>query len=361
MGNIRSFVAQDIPQVARLHHEVFKTGSRLNASWLNEYRGYFTNVFLEGPTADPSLPSLVFEEDDGTIAGFLGVVPRQMTMKGRRIQAAISSQFIVAPATRSGLVAVRLARAFLEGPQDLSISDEANDISRKIWEGLGGVTALWHSLYWTRPLRPARLVLSMLRARAPAAPIAIAAAPFAPLIDAIATRMPQSPLRQSRPEVDGEDLTERTILSYVSRCMPASLRMDYDPATLSWVMALARRRKRTGSLQAIVVRRGDRIIGWYVYHLDAERIANVLQLAAEGPGLAEVVDHLFYQAGANGANAVCGRVDPRHLQALTDRHCVLHRRGPWVLLSSMHAEILRAFETGDVCLSRLDGEWSLGF
>lgn len=361
MGNTRTFVAEDIPQVARLHQQVFKTQGRDGLSWLDAYRDYFTDVFLESPSSDPSLPSLVFEEDDGSIVGFLGVVPRHMTMDGRRFRAAISSQFIVAPATRSGLVAVRLARAFLEGPQDLSISDEANDISRKIWEGLGGVTALWHSLYWTRPLRPARLVLSLLRTRPPTAPFAMAAAPLAPLVDAIATRMPQSPLCQSRPEVDGEELTERTILSYVSRCMPASLRMDYDPATLAWVIRLARRRMRSGTFRAIVVRRGDRIIGWYVYHLDSDGTAQVLQMAAEAHGLSEVVEHLFYQAGMSGANAVSGRVDPRHLQALTDRHCLLHRRGPWVLLSSKHSELLRSFETGDACFSRLDGEWSLGF
>src|SRR6476620_11403890 len=169
MAQIRAFVEGDIPRVAGLHRTVFKASEHADVVTLDAYHEYFTRVFLNSPLHDSRLPSLVYEDGD-RVVGFLGVVPRRMLMRGRRFQAAISSQFVVDPAARAGLVAMRLARTFLEGPQDLSISDEASDLARKIWEGLGGMTALLRSLHWTRPLRPATLAVSTLQARPRLAP-----------------------------------------------------------------------------------------------------------------------------------------------------------------------------------------------
>ena len=119
MSRIREFVAADIPQVAHLHEIVFKPEIRTVPAGLDIYRAYFTHVFLENPSREASLPSLVYEDDDGQIAGFMGVVPRRMSMNGRQFQAAISSQFVVDPARPNALVAIQLAQTFLGGPQDL--------------------------------------------------------------------------------------------------------------------------------------------------------------------------------------------------------------------------------------------------
>lgn len=362
-GHVRTFVAPDIPHVARLHRAVFNTAERAGASWLDTYSAYLTRVFLDNPTRHPSLPSLVHEDDDGSIAGFLGVVPRPMTMNGRRLHAAISSQFVVAPCTRAGLIALRLARAFLEGPQDLAISDEANDTSRRIWEGLGGSTSLLHSLYWTRVLRPARLALAMLRRHVRLAPLAAAAAPLAPVLDAVAMRIAARELGAPNPEISsGEELTERTVLACLPRCTrPGTLRVEYDERSLAWGFEQAKRRAATGAFRAAVVRKEERVVGWYVYHVDEGRIAQVVQMAAEPSRVHDVLDQVFASAAREGAIAASGRVDPSQLQALTDRHCVLHRRGPWVLVSTRHPEVLRSFQTGEASFSRLDGEWCLGF
>lgn len=361
MATIRPFEESDIPGAAALHRDVFKTAAQQTLA-PDAYRAYFTQVFLDNPSADPALPSLVYEDESRRIAGFLGVVPRQMTMGGRLIVAAVSSQFVVAPSNSAGLVALRLASAFLNGPQDLSISDEANDTSRRIWEGLGGTTALWHSLYWTRPLRPVSFALSIVRKRRGLATLARVAAPFAPLGDALAARGPYGvPVVPTDVSAD-EALTGRAMLSGLARCARSpSLRVDYDERTLAWLLTLANRRKRTGALRGTVVRRRDRIVGWYLYHLDEERTATVLQIAAEPGRSGHVLDQLFSQAFTDGAIAVSGRVDARDVQALTDRYCVLHRRGPWVLVSARHPEVLRPFETGEASFTRFDGEWCLGF
>ena len=363
MGHVRPFADADIPSVARLHEAVFKTGARAEAAGREGYHAYFRDVFLGGPSHDPSLPSLVYEEDGGHIAGFLGVMPRRLTMNRRQFQAAISSQFVVDPGSRPALVAVALAKAFLEGPQDLSISDEANDTSRRIWEALGGTTALLHSLHWTRPLRPARFALSLLRERSNLRALAAAAGPLALAVDAVATRMPQSHLYQTKPGVSAvDDLTEHTVLAYFPTFVRVSaLRVEYDEQTLRWVLDRARHRRVEDEFRSAVIRNNRRIIGWYLFHVDRSGLAQVLQIAADHAGIADVLDHLFYQAGEHGAVAVTGRLEPRFLQALSDKYCVMHRRGPWVLLNARRAELLHSFECGDAVFSRLDGEWSLGF
>ena len=103
MGHIRAFVDADIPQVSRLHGVVFRTGDRTDREGRDPYHAYFKRVFLDNPSRDDALPSLVYQEDDGRVVGFLGVVPRRMSMGGQQLQAAISSQFIVDPRSRSAL------------------------------------------------------------------------------------------------------------------------------------------------------------------------------------------------------------------------------------------------------------------
>jgi hypothetical protein len=363
MGHIRAFVEGDIPRVARLHRAVFKTADRGDAVGLDSYHAYFTRVFLDNPTRDNALPSLVYEEDDERIVGFLGVVPRRMRMQGRCFQAAITSQFVVDPAAHTGIVAVRLARAFFDGPQDLSISDEATDIARKIWEGLGGTTALLRSLHWTRPLRPAQLSMAMLRGRPRLAALAVAAVPVAAVVDALATRMPQSHFHQSKPEdSSAETLTEEAVLAYVPEpARTGSLHVEYDERTLHWLLEQAKLRRAGGTLRAAVVRNNEKVLGWYLYHLSRDRIANVLQIATDPSAIRDVLEQLFYQASEHGAIAATGRVEPRYLQNLSDTYCLFHRRGPWVLVKTRQSDLLRSFETSDACFSRFDGEWCLGY
>ena len=59
MGFDRPFSDADIPAVARLHERVFDTSARAESAGLDGYHSYFRDVFLRGPSQDPSLPSRV--------------------------------------------------------------------------------------------------------------------------------------------------------------------------------------------------------------------------------------------------------------------------------------------------------------
>jgi hypothetical protein len=157
-------------------------------------------------------------------------------------------------------------------------------------------------------------------------------------------------------------LTEEAVLSYVPEPVRAgSLHVEYDQRTLHWLLEQAGQRRGGGSLHAAVVRNPLRITGWYLYHLDRDRIANVLHVTAEPAEIRDVLDHLFYQSSEHGAIAATGRLEPRYLQNLSDKYCLFHRRGPWMVLNSRQSDLLRSFETGDALFSRFDGEWCLGY
>jgi hypothetical protein len=361
-GEIRPFVEQDVPQVARLHQAIFTPAAPRGGRAGGSYHAYFTRVFLHSPWRNPALPSLVYQEPDGQVAGFLGVAPRRIVVDGRRFQAAISSQFVVERSTGAGLVAVRLAKAFFDGPQDLSISDEANDGTRRIWEGLGGTTSLVHSMHWVRPLKPARFVLSLVGRRRGCAAIAVMARPVAVIADAIATRSSFSPLYTEQPGGSLVDLTEQIFLEQFARFAgDRSLRVEYDDRSTHWLWERVRHRKPDGVLHASVLRHDHTILGWFMYHLGRDRVADVLQIAGTRSTIHDVLEHLFHDAARRGAVAASGRVEPRFLQALSDVHCVFHCRGPWVLVHAKQPELVRCFQGEKAFFSRLDGEWALGF
>ena len=127
MGHVRPFVKDDILQVADLHAIVFETNKPSARTPQNAYASYFLSIFLENPLENPTISSLVYEESDGSIQGFLGTLARPFLFERRIFRAALSSQFIVHPKRRSTLAGVELLRAFLSGPQDLSLTDEADD------------------------------------------------------------------------------------------------------------------------------------------------------------------------------------------------------------------------------------------
>lgn len=356
MGRVRPFTLDDVPRVARLHQKVFPGADGRSDA---DYAEYFSDVFLENPAGKGRLGSLVYENGEGQVEGFLGVVPRTVALDCCRYEAAIGSSFIVDPSARLAVIVVKMLKAYLDGPQDLSIADEATDAAKGVWERLGGTTALLNSLYWTRALRPARLALSFARQRAPLTPLTMAAAPFASAVDAFAAHMPGSHFRQRDSTLQTEELTARTVLTYAPELFRGSLWMEYDERTFEWL--LNRAAARGGRLLKAAFRDGLHIVGWYVCHVDNTGQGEVVQLAATRLSIEGVLDHLFHEAWQQGVVSLTGRLDPRFMQALSDRYCLFHRRGPWVLVKSTNSELLAPLHMGSAAISPIDGEWPLRF
>src|SRR5215831_1545655 len=183
MATVRRLGEDDIPAACALFSRVHP-----DERWTSQAacEAYFREILLDNPWSDLELPSWAAEEE-GRLTGFAGVVPRRMVFRGRPIRVAVGCQFMVDPNRRNGLTALQLARAVLSGPQDLFLADGANDLSRQMWAGLGGAAPLLYNLHWTRPLRPARLAVSLLAERgALPRPLLPAARSLSRLADAVA-------------------------------------------------------------------------------------------------------------------------------------------------------------------------------
>jgi hypothetical protein len=367
MSSIRPFTKNDIPQVVNLFQKVFLNNGQA-APPSSNLSAYFEETFFHSPLTEKGtedgteeeIRSLVYETGGGAIVGFIGIIPRRMLLHGRPIRAAASMHFMVEPGSRATLAGVQLLKTFFSGPQDLSLTDSAGALGRKIWEGLGGATALAYSINWVRLLRPSRYVLSLLaRKNRLLRLLAGLLSPLCPIVDAMASRA--APHRFGKPVASlySKDLDPETLLAGIAQ-FPSNyaLRPDYDPGSLFWLLAKADQLARPGKLRKVAVHNDDgELVGWYLYELSVDGMGEVLQIVGRRKSFGEVLDHLFYHGWRNGAIALSGRLDPKFAQEFSDKNCFFNCGGPWTLTHSRNPEILQAIYQGDLFLTRLEGEW----
>lgn len=351
---IRPFTLDDIPEVVDLHKKVFPG----NPFSRGELAVHFRQLFFENPWYDADLPSLVYQEKGEKICGFYGVIPRRMRMNGRPVRVAVSTQFMVDPSVRNRLAAVELQSAFFAGPQDLSFTDGANEASRRIWEGLGGVTAFPYSVHWTRLLRPARYFLGRWKERGLSTLTQLAFRPVSVVADFLATHRRRSPFRQI-PQSPEEDFTWQTLLEQLPEfTAKKSLCPVYDERSLRWLMEQANEKKCHGRLRKALVRNdGGKVVGWYLYYLNPNGISQVLQLVATKNSIRRVLDQLYFHAWQLGSYAISGRMDPEFATDFSEERCLFSFKGPRMLVHSKRADLREAIQRGDAFLTRLEGEW----
>ncbi len=359
---VRPLAEADIPQVASLYWTVMRErkGPPPPAvqSFLQEL--YFTN-----PWIDSSLPSLVYHEG-GKIGGFLGVVPRKMSLRGQPVRIAFGGNFVVHPEFRNTLAGLHLLRTYMAGGQDLSQTDSANDISRALLRRLGFTTILPFSVHWVRPLRPARYAMyavSHLTESGLSAALEFVSRPFCSAVDGVATRLSSSPFRQTKSQLQAADLDIETLLACMAEFRGGySLWPEYDFQSLDWLLTYMQRRRAHGDLRKIVLRdESKKIRGWYIYYLEPGAVGEVVQIGGARQFTRDILDHLFYDAWSHGAIALHGVVDRRLMDDFSERHCFFTCRGGWMLAHSRKPELLALLDDGDAFLSRLDGEWCLAF
>lgn len=359
MPSIREFTERDVPAVVALFERVYPAHRWASKDACEQY---LRHVLFANPWRAPDLPSWVSEKN-GRITGFVGVVPRSMVFRGRPIRAAVGCLYMVDPDRRNSLIALELVRAALAGPQDLFIADGANDDARRLWLGAGGRAPLLYSLHWTRLLRPARYALSLIGGHGKIGFASLALRPLGALADALLAVLRPDRFHPGRDGLADEALDATTMLSHLPRFLRGSvLHASYDAPALAWLLGQAALKTRHGKFRArAVFDRKRQLAGWFLYYVRPGEVGEVLQLMAVDGSFDGVLQKLLSDARRHGATAVRGRLDPRHVQELSDRHGWLRREGTWTLVHSRHADIVAAFESGDADLSRLDGEWWLRF
>jgi hypothetical protein len=353
MAAIRPLSQGDLREVARLFGSVHPQARGVSQG---ECEAYFHHMFFGNPWVDAALPSWL-AHDGPRVVGFIGVVPRPMRLHGRPLRAAVVTQLMVEPEKRHALAAAQLLRRALAGPQDLTLSDGANESSRRMWEALGGTTSTLYGLEWRRLLRPAQATLERVtRRRGRAA--AVLAAPVAALADAVLARRRQlhhTP-RLLEHALDAQSLLEG--LGHAARRL--ALVPSYDERSLDWLLGEARAKRRHGELQARLLKdTAGETAGWFLYYVGT--ISRVLQVHARAGAEHAVLHHLFHHAWRRGAARIEGRMEPRLARALGEAHCLFHSAAAHALVHAREPEVLSALARGDAFFSRLEGEWWMRF
>jgi hypothetical protein len=352
MALIRAFTSDDIPAIAALFQKTFRNPRRQAPASLISY---LDELFLHHPWHDPELASKVFVRPDGSVGGFIGVLPLRMSFRGRPVRAAAAGSLMVDRPEENPLAGARLLRSFMSGPQDLSVSETANALSRRMWDQLGGEPVPGESMDWFRIFHPAGFSLVAAGRRFPMmALLHPAAAGFDWMADRVSAFFrlddPQAPVRDA--DVDDGTLT-RHLLDFAELY---SLRPQWDRESLTWLLAQAARKQRPGTLfRRAVYARDGKALGCYLYYGGAGRIATVLQLLARPGAAATVVDSLFAHAHHHRNVAVRGRAQPKLLDALQQRRCLFVCRSAAVV-HTRDAELVGAIRQGDDLMTGLAGE-----
>lgn len=356
MSHIRPLRPEDLAQVADLYQRVMRAGGAAPPG----LAGYFTRTFLDHPWADPAIPSLVHESDDGAISGFLGSHVRRLRFDSAAIRMGCSGQLVADPGARRGIGAL-LLRHYLAGPQDLTITDGATDAVRRMWERLGGHTGYLRSLNWTRVFKPGRVVGGALAERVGVGGPHRSGLPLLSVLDLLAGRIPGTTARSTRPSTRAEPLEPSGLVEHLP-AVTGQLHLvpDYDEAFATWLFTEMERVGTRGDLARCLVRGATgRLLGWYVTYLQPGAVSQVMQIAAAQRDVGAVLDHLFSHARERGVAALQGRLEPLLFEALAQRRCLL-RHSERALIATRDPRLANAILSGNAMLTRMDGEWWMG-
>ena len=359
-GRIRPLAREDLEQVARLYEVVARSGSTVAPPGL---AAHFEETLLDHPWADPEIPSLVHDDGEGRVLGFLASHVRRMELGGETVRVGCSGHVVTEPAARSRAVGLFLMRHYVEGPQDLTFTDTAGEPVRRMWESLGGETSQLNCLGWVRVFRPAAFAADLASRRRAPGMLERATRPLQMAVDAAGAGIARVGLQPPAPACSTEPLTPASVAEHLSAVTRSfDVRPAYeDERFVTWLLGEVAAVRSRGRVTQQLVRGGDgRVRGWYVFYLPGEGTAQVLQVACSERDAGDVLDALLRDAFSQGACAVQGRLEGHLSRALSDRRCLLHRAGYLALIHSRDPALLHAIQGGHALLTRLEGEWWMG-
>lgn len=351
---VRDLRKDDLEPVARLFMRRFRREVTSPASSLVSYMG---DLFLEHPWYDPDIASRVAVDDDGTLVGFVGVMPMHLAMGDRTLRGAICTTLMLADPGKTPMAAAQLVRKVLAGPQDISMGDTANFAALSMWERLQGTLVPLQSLSWYRILRPAGWGAAMASRRFPG--LSRVLRPLGRGGDAaIGWLTPRFALPSDVP-ARTEDLPA-SVDEFVREAAPlergARLTPLWDDQGLAWFLNEAARRQSAGPLHRRIVRLNGRTVGAYLFFGREGGVADVLHLFAS-PQMAPVtLQSLLHHVAASGFSLARGGAQPSLMTTLFQNDCFFRFRGATVIHARDPA-VAAAVLSGQAMLGGFFGEW----
>ena len=358
-GEIRDLEREDLEAVAGLFQSSFRKPSRKNAapSPSPELVRYLGEAFFDHPWTDPEIRSKVFVGPDAKVSGFIGVFPTRLELNGRMLRGAVAGSMTVANPKENPLAGARLLRSYLSGPQDISVTETANETALGMWQKLGHPLDAGYSMNWLRILRPATAGAYMLeRKLKPAALLQ----PLGRLADraAVALRVrPFLPADRTSAKITFRSVTPAEFadaLLTLSQHYP--LRPRWDAASLGWFVGQAEEKRNYGYPEWRVGFAADgRPLAAYVYFSRPGGIGWLMQ-AVSAPNFSyDLVDDLFAYAYEMGCSGMRGSGEPWLIPALMTRKALFYGR-TYFLAQARDKSLLEPVKAGQALVSGLAGE-----
>lgn len=350
--------AEDIDAVANLFQRSLR---KTNEPAGDDLKRYLAGLFLTVAARERGVCTRVHVREDGTVSGLLGVLPVDMVFEGRRLLAANCVAFINGDRDNDPFVGARLLREVLSGPQDLSFSDTANDLSTSIWRTARATVLGTCSLEWVRILKPAAFALDVAGRRFAYAKLA---KPLSKMADAVICRRGKrqawlyyAPFAGKADAFIDEPATDDAFIDGCRQLVQRfPLRPSWDRPVLETIVQHAARKALYGTrVQHAVKSRSGRVIGVYLYYGNSGGSGRVVQIMAEPDHETIVIDCLIRNAYERGLVAVRGRTDSLLLQAMIGKQCAFKEASSTVVHSRDPA-LLAAMTSGKALLNGLAGE-----
>lgn len=363
MSRIRALEVTDLPVVAGMFQRVLRKKPSPAPASLADYMRRF---YLDAPGCGEGINSLVHVDDAGSVSGFVGAHVLPMTFNGRKLHAAICGSLMVSNPEADPMAGARLLKAFLDGPQDLSFSETANDVATQLWTRLRGVVLPQYSLDWVRVIRPLGFAVSLAASRFGVVRV------FSPLVSAVdslhnrrikpgtrnwsgiaAGQPTTTPLRAS--QIEGPEFIR--LLDPLTNQF--ALRPDWEASSLDWILTDAGQKPDLGELVfASVASPSGSVVGAFAYYAKQGGIGRVLQVLARPGQAGNVVDCLVDHAAAHGVCGLRGRTQPLLMEAMLPRRIAFVPVASTVV-HSRDEELLKTMTGSQAFLNGIAGEqWS---
>lgn len=353
-AGVRDLERADLPAVGRLFQKTFRKNDTLPSSLVP----YLQDVFFDHPWSDADIRSKVLIGAEGQVEGFVGVFPARLEWQGRALRAAFAGSMMVEGHERNPLAGARLLRAFLAGPQDISLTETANAVTLGMWQKLSLPADVGYSLNWLRIFRPATAAVNVMESAAAAARVL---RPVGALADTVAEKCRFSAFRpsavQANPRVRFQDATREEFGDAVlSLKEEFPLRPQWDRHSLDWVIGHAAQKRRFGEPSwRIGISRSGKLAGCYVYFSRPGRIGWLLQALCAPVAAADLVDDLFAHADQKGCAGLRGGGHPWLTPELLSRKTAFYGRS-FYLAHARDKTLLQPIQSGQALVSGLAGE-----
>ena len=316
-------------------------------------------VYFDHPWVHPDVAPLVCFGADGRLNGFIGATARRMVFKGEPILVAVPGNFVVRPGPDGkvdAFSAIGLVRRFLTGPQDLSLTDTSNDLSRRMWEAAGGAVVAGYSFDWFRPIRPVRALLQVVEAeRKTALPMSRWLHRVGGVVDIAGARVLARMAAGKRVDAVLAPFDPDFLLQLIARHRAYEIVGVYDRDSIAWLMRQLEAKAQGRALVCHTVTDGKQPMGAFAYILRADGYAEVLFSYAREGRYDFLLSAMASDAAARGAVVLTGTVKPPRLPSYKGQRCFFFAN-QWTVVHSRRPELADAFHRGRALLTALDGE-----